>query len=126
MGHFLLPINFTDLIESIDGRRETSVHAEDAVLDQCTEAEIVEHFGAVSPHIDTAILPQTLIVESVHLGNLSGLVIASNECDAIRISNLCRKYVNACLYHFASLSCVEKPHPSITFRASSKRKVCTL
>ena len=57
-------------------------------IDDCGEAEIVEYFCAISPDSDAAILPQALIVKTINLGNLPGLMVASDQSDAIGISDL--------------------------------------
>ena len=64
------------------------MYAEDFVLDNGREREVVEDLSAVSPNIDGAILPQTLVVEPVHLGDLPRFVVAANQSDAVRIAHL--------------------------------------
>lgn len=50
------------------------------------QSQVVKNLAAMPPDTRTPVFPLTLLIESVHLGDLSRLVIASNECDAIRIS----------------------------------------
>lgn len=40
--------------------------AKDLAFDESTDAEIVEHFGAVLPWVDVAVLAHGFFVESVH------------------------------------------------------------
>ena len=52
------------------------------------EAEEVEDLCAVPPDGDAAVLPETLLVEAVHLRDLAGLVVAADQSDAVRVANL--------------------------------------
>ena len=63
------------------------MHTEHLVVDHGGEAQVVEDLGAVAPHIHGAVLPQTLVVEPVHLGDLAGLVVAAYKSDSIRVSH---------------------------------------
>ena len=54
------------------------MYAENLVVDDSCQRKIIEHFSAVTPYIDGAVLSQTFVVESVNLGNLSTLVVTSN------------------------------------------------
>lgn len=62
--------------------------AEDLVVDEGGKGEVVEKVGEVLPHIGVAILPQAFIVETVNLGDLARLVIAAEDGDALRITDL--------------------------------------
>ena len=62
--------------------------AEDLVVDESSEREVVEEVGEVFPHICIPILPQTLIVEAVDLRDLSRFVIAAEDRDAGGVSDL--------------------------------------
>jgi len=55
--------------------------AENFSLDDSSDTKIIEHFGAVLPRISISILSNGLIVETVDGGDLSGLVISSEQCD---------------------------------------------
>ena len=61
---------------------------EDLAVDDGGEGEIVEYLCAISPDRDTAVLPETLVIEAVHLGDLSALVVSSDEINPVRIANL--------------------------------------
>ena len=88
MGHFLLSVNHADLIEGTDRRWETTVNAENLVIDDWCEWKIVENFGAVAPNIDRSVFSQALIIESIHLCDLSALVITSDQCNSLWVSYL--------------------------------------
>ncbi len=114
MRHFLFPVDGADLVQSLDGGRQAAVNTEDLrvkqtharqpgqtqpssladgrsahfAVDDGGERQIVEDLGAVPPHRDRAVLPQTLVVEAVHLRDLSGLVIPADQRDSVWITHL--------------------------------------
>ena len=61
--------------------------AEDAIVDDGSQREVIEDVSAVSPNIERAVLPQTFIVKSVDLGDLPALVVSSNQRDQIGIAD---------------------------------------
>ena len=60
---------------------------EDLVLDQCGEGEVVEEVGEKLPDVGIAVFAQTLVVEAVHLCDLTRLVVASEDGDALRVAD---------------------------------------
>ncbi len=60
-------VDGADLVEGVDGWREAAVHAEDGVVDERRETQIVENLRAILPHIHRAVLPKALVVEPIHL-----------------------------------------------------------
>ena len=62
--------------------------AEQLVVNKSREGEVVEDVGAVLPHVHRPVLAQTLIVEPIHLSDLSWLVISSENGDSILVPNL--------------------------------------
>ena len=74
-------VNKSHLIDSLNFGRETSVNTEDLALDDSTNAEVVENFGAIFPRIGISVLSNGLIIETVYGGDLSGLMVASEEGD---------------------------------------------
>ena len=56
MGHFLHSVKLSDLVQGVDGRRETSVQTEDLVFDNGSKREVVEEFSESSPHIGVSVL----------------------------------------------------------------------
>ena len=61
---------------------------EDLVVDQGGKGEVVEEIGEVLPDICVAVLAQALVVEAVDLGDLTGLVVAAEDGDALWVANL--------------------------------------
>lgn len=87
MWHLLYAIERSDIVQSIDARGETSVKAEYLIVDEGGKGEIIKEIREVFPNIRVAILPETLIVESVDLCNLTRFVIATEDGNALRISD---------------------------------------
>jgi len=87
MGNFLYAIEGSDIVEGIDAWRETSVEAEDLIVDKGGEGEVIEQVGEVFPYVCIAVLSKTLIIEAIDLSDLTGFVIATEDCDALGVSN---------------------------------------
>ena len=60
---------------------------DDLAINDGGEGEIVEYFCAVSPDRDTPVLPETLVIEPVHLSDLSALVVSSDQINPVGIAN---------------------------------------
>lgn len=56
------------------------------VVDEGCEGEIVKEIGEESPNVSVSVLAQAFVVETIDLCDLSGFVIASEDCDAIAVS----------------------------------------
>jgi len=65
-----------------------NTHAEDLILDDRRERQVVENLSTISPNVDRAVLSKALVVKAIYLRNLPRLVVAADQCDAVRISNL--------------------------------------
>lgn len=65
-----------------------------AAFDDGSEREIVEYFGAVTPHETGAIFAHTFVVEAIYLSNLTGFVITTDKCHPVRIADLQKKSPN--------------------------------
>jgi len=86
--NFLLSINSLDLIECVDAGREAAVHAKDGLVDDGGKRKEVHYLCAVAPHVYRPIFAKALIVKAIHLCDLTRLVVASNECDVLRVTHL--------------------------------------
>ncbi len=118
MGHLLLSVEQPNLVQSVNTGRQAAVHAEDLQtllrlvhriygfceadrigsakdlsVDDGRETEVIEHFCAAAPNSRRAVLAQTLVIEPVDLGDLSRLVIPSDQHDPIRVANLKAKQI---------------------------------
>mmetsp|Transcript_2475 Transcript_2475/g.5709 ORF Transcript_2475/g.5709 Transcript_2475/m.5709 type:complete len:382 (+) Transcript_2475:167-1312(+) len=91
VGNLLLAVDNAYLIQSVDAGTEPAVDGKYLVLDDGREGKVVEDFGAVPPDVDAAKLAEALVVEAVDLGDLSALVVATDEGDAVGISYLQRE-----------------------------------
>jgi len=87
MRNLLYTIQCSDVIKGIDAGGETSVQAEDLVIDQGGEGEVVEEIGEVFPYIRIAVFSETFIVEPIDLCDLTGFVVATEDGDALGISD---------------------------------------
>jgi len=74
-------VDESDLIKGLDFWGKTSVNTENFALDDSANTKIVEDFSAISPGVGVSILSDGLIVETIDCGDLSGLVVASQEGD---------------------------------------------
>ena len=63
------------------------MQTEDLVVDEGGKRKIIEQICEVFPDVGVTVLPEALVVEAVHLGDLAGLVIAAKDGDALRVSN---------------------------------------
>lgn len=86
--HLLYSVERANVVECIDRRRQASVQAEDLVVDEGGEREVVEEIGKVFPDVRVAVFAQALVVEAVDLRNLTRLVVSAKDCDALRIADL--------------------------------------
>lgn len=87
MRNFLYAVEGSDVVESVDAWRETSVETEDLIVDKGGKGEVVEEVGEVFPYIGIAILSKALIIEAVDLSDLAGFVVATENGDALGVSN---------------------------------------
>ena len=87
MWNFLYTVESSDVVEGVDAGGETSVEAEDLVVDKGSKGEVVEEIGEILPYVGVAIFSETFIIEPIDLRNLTGFVVATEDCDALGISN---------------------------------------
>jgi hypothetical protein len=64
------------------------VQAEDLVLDEGGEREEIKEVGEVFPNIRITVLAEALVVKAVYLGDLAGLVVATEDGNALGIADL--------------------------------------
>ena len=62
--------------------------AEDLVIDKGGEGEIIKKIGEVFPDNRIAILTKAFVIETIDLGDLAGLMVASEDRDALRVTDL--------------------------------------
>lgn len=66
-----------NLVEGLDVWREATMDTEDLSFNDGTDAEEVEHFGAVFPRVGVSVLSDSLVVETVDGSDLTGLVVST-------------------------------------------------
>jgi hypothetical protein len=66
----------------------TSVYTEYLIINHNAQSQKVEHVGKIMPHIGVPILPRTLSVEAIGLGDAARLVVAADQVHAVRIPQL--------------------------------------
>jgi hypothetical protein len=74
----------------INSTSTTDVYAQTThpSIHKCRQGEVVEEISEIFPHIRIAVLSQTFVVKSVDLGDLSTLMIASEDGNSVWESNL--------------------------------------
>ena len=77
MRSLLDAVKLADLIQSVDTGGETTVKAEDLVLDDSGQREVIEELSELFPDISVTILSQTLIIESV--SKTATIVVNTND-----------------------------------------------
>ena len=88
MRNLLDSVQGSDIIQGVDAWGQSAVEAEDLVLDQGGQGEEVKEVGEVLPHVGIAVLSKTFVVKPINLGDLSGLVVSTENCDALGVSDL--------------------------------------
>lgn len=88
VGDLLDAVKGTDVVERVDAGREAAVQTEDLVVDEGGEWEVVEEVSEIFPHVGVSVLAQALVVEAVDLRDLPGLVVSSEDGDALGVSDL--------------------------------------
>lgn len=71
MWDFLDSVQSSDVVKSVDAWGQPSVQAEYLVVDKCSQGQVIEEIREIFPDIRIAVLSETLVVESVYLGNLT-------------------------------------------------------
>lgn len=88
MGHLLQAVEGADVVERIDGGAEPTVQAEYLAVHQRGERQEVEQIREVLPYGRVAVFAEAFVVETVHLGDLTGLVVTSENCYSLTVPNL--------------------------------------
>lgn len=99
---FLDAVQGPDVVEGVDRWAQPAVQTEDLVLNKSCEGEVVEEVGEIFPHIGVAIFAQTLVVETVNLGDLAGFVVSTEDSNTIGVANLQGDQKGHCLNRIVS------------------------
>ena len=76
------PVDDLDLIDTMDTRAQSPVHAKYLVVDHDGESEKIKHVREVVPNVGVAIFAIALGVETIGLCYTAGLVIAADQVHA--------------------------------------------
>lgn len=88
VGNLHDTIKLLDLVKGVNRWRESTMEAKDVVLDDGTKGEVVKETGEVLPDVGITILSQAFVVESINLGDLFGLVVATKDRDTVGVTDL--------------------------------------
>lgn len=88
MRDFLKTIKGSNVVKSVNGRRESSMETEDLVLNQSCKWQVVKEVSEVLPNIGIAVLAKALIIESIDLGDLTRLMVTTEDGDSVFIADL--------------------------------------
>jgi hypothetical protein len=87
VGNFLEPVERANVVERVDRRTETTMQTEDLIFDQGSKGQVIEQVGKIFPDVRVAVLSQTLVVEAIHLCDLAGFVVATQDRNAPRVAD---------------------------------------
>jgi hypothetical protein len=76
------------LIKCVDWRREATMYTKNTIIDDSRQWEIVKDFTAISPNIHRPKFPQAFIIKSIDLSYLPWFMVATDQCDTIRVTDL--------------------------------------
>ena len=65
MWCLLHSVELSDLVKGVDTWGETTVEAEDLVLHNSCEWEVIEEFGKLFPYVGVTVFSQAFIVETI-------------------------------------------------------------
>ena len=64
------------------------MHAKHLLVHSSSKRQEVKYFCAITPDDNISVLLDALLIEAVHLRDLSAFVVSSDQCDAFGISDL--------------------------------------
>jgi len=68
------------------------------VIDCCRERNIVKDVCEILPDVSVSVFTAALVVETVHLGDLLALMVASKDCEPISESKFKSQKETHCFY----------------------------
>ena len=94
--NFLKSFKGANVVECLNGGRESSVKAEELVLYYCGQGKKIEELSQAFPDVAVPVLSAALVIEPVDLGDLTGFVIASQNGYSIFVSDFEREQKSDC------------------------------
>mmetsp|Transcript_96302 Transcript_96302/g.171084 ORF Transcript_96302/g.171084 Transcript_96302/m.171084 type:complete len:257 (+) Transcript_96302:63-833(+) len=96
--NFLYSVQLTDVVQGVQGRRDATVHADDLVLDDGCNRQVVKGVCEEFPNCGSSVSADAFIEEAVDLRNLATLVISTQQSDALLEANLVEEHERHCLH----------------------------
>ena len=93
MGHLLESIEFTNVIQSGERWRQTTMGTEDLTLNNCCKWEVIKEIGEHFPDVIIFVFPDAFVIESITLGDWPGFVVASQNGDSVFVSESEKQYL---------------------------------
>ena len=87
MRNFHKAVKLTNLVQSVNAGRETSMQAEDVVLNNGSQWQKVKERCKILPDFSVAILAKAFIVEAIDLSNLLRLMVSTQNGDTVGVPN---------------------------------------
>lgn len=86
MRYFLDSIDSLDVVYLLDSRRETAMHSKESIVDDSPDREEIEDISEHRPYLWVAVLLLAFQLEPIDSRDLASLVVASNQADALGVS----------------------------------------
>ena len=116
-------VDIANHVQCVQTGRKAAVQAEDLVLDDGGQWQVIEQICEVLPHVCVAVLAEAFVIEAVDLGDLATLVIAPKNGDPVLEAHFQANQQCDCLYTIvASVDVVSHEQVVCVGRASSYLK----
>jgi hypothetical protein len=63
------------------------MNAENSPINHSSQTQMIKDLATIPPDVDTPVFPLTLVVKTVNLSDMSRFMIATDEGDAVRVSD---------------------------------------
>lgn len=64
------------------------METENRVLDESGQRQVIEEVGEVLPDVGSSVFTKALVIEAINLGDLSTLVVATEDSNSVLVANL--------------------------------------
>lgn len=96
MRDLLESVYVFDVVNLMQGWTQTTMDCKGFVVDYSSNRKEVKHICELLPDLRWAVLALTLCIKTIYLSDLSSLVVATQQADAIWISNFKKKEQSHC------------------------------
>jgi len=87
MWYLLNSVKGANVIERVDGGGESTVKAEDLVINEGSEGKVIEEVGEVLPDVGISIFSEALVIKAIDLSDLTGFMISTENGDSAWVSD---------------------------------------